>query len=278
MPSSPSPSIMPCKGVLLLLMVGALVSACAPGTTRTSSGSEAAGALLVRDDVAYPLEKGIATVQIDNAYGEINVRDHDRAEVGVHGVAQVPDAKMARARLVNSREGDVLRLRVEMPDGTRGGRYDLAAYVPKDMPLILHGNSDRVDARKRVASVTATTSSGKINASSQGQLELSSQSGMIQAIQLHENWIGASRISSDSGRIIMVMPLSGDLSLSARTGGRLSTNFGLSVHPGDGGGHQAAARYGSGTSKLDIVSRSGEVVLDQAVLLEEDTASSDEDD
>jgi hypothetical protein len=32
----------------------------------------------------------------------------------------------------------------------------------------------------------------------------------------------------------------------------------------------AAARYGSGTSVLDVGSKTGEVVLDQAVLLEED--------
>lgn len=270
MPGSPLPPNMPCKGMLLLLIVSALVSACAPNATRTSTDGEAAGALLVRDNVAYPLEKGIAAVQIDNAYGEINVRGHDRAEVGVHGVAQVPDATMARATLVQTREGDILRLRVEMPDGSKGGRYDLAAYVPKDLPLILRGNADRVDARKRIGSVNASTTSGKINASSHGQLELSSTSGMIQAIQLQENWIGTSRISSDSGRIIVVTPLSGNLSLSAQTAGRLSTNFGLSIHPREGGGSMAAARYGSGTSVLEIRSNTGEVVLDQAVLLEED--------
>ncbi len=70
--------------------------------------------------------------------------------------------------------------------------------------------------------------------------------------------------------IIVVTPLSGNLSLSAQTAGRLSTNFGLSIHPREGGGSMAAARYGSGTSVLNVGSKTGEVVLDQAVLLEED--------
>lgn len=256
---------------LLFLLVAGFLGACAPDASRTRQETADGSALLERSDQAFPLEKGIVAVEIDNAFGEINVRDHDRAEVGVHGVAQVPQAGMAQARLSASREGDTLKLVVSRPQASQGGRYDLAAYVPKDMPLILRGKDSRVDARKRMATVVASSTSGGINASSSERLDLTTESGTIRATQRKDSWVGTSRISSDSGRITVLVPLSGNLTLSAETGGQISNNFGLSVHPREGGGSRAGARYGSGSSVLEIISKSGEVVLDQAVLLEEDT-------
>lgn len=257
--------------ILCALLLTGLLGACAPGATRTEQGQTEKSSLLERSDQAFPLEKGIVAVEIDNAFGEINVRGHDRPEVGVHGVAQVPSAGMAQAKLIASHEGDTLKLVVSLPKDSVGGRYDLAAYVPKDMALILRGNVDRVDARKRAAPVKATSVSGDINASSSERLEISTQSGTVRATQLKDNWIGASHIRSDSGRITALVPLSGNLTLSAETGGQINNNFGLSVHPREGGGSRAGARYGSGSSVFEVRSNSGEVVLDQAVLLGEDT-------
>ena len=175
-----------------------------------------------------------------------------------------------RARIVHSRVGDALRLSVVLPEGTQGGRYDMAVYVPGGMTLILKGTVHRIDARKRTAPLTVATTSGSINASTDSWMDVSSESGSIKAIARGETWVGQSQIRSTSGRILMLMPLSGDISLNAQTGGRLSTNFGLSVHPREGGGSMANARYGAGNSELRIVSDSGEVILEQAVLLEQD--------
>lgn len=231
---------------------------------------------IFREDVSFPIEKGIATIEIDNQYGEINIRDHDEDEVGVHGVVQTLPPDFSRARVVSSVRGEVLRLAVELPEGKVGGRYDMAAYIPRSLHLVLNGARDRVDARKRLGPVTARTTSGAINASSQARLELSTDTGAIKAAVLAERWSGDSSIRSGSGRIIALVPLSGDIYLNAETGGLLSTDFGLSVHPRENGGFSASARYGSGTSKLNVYSDSGEVILEHAVLLEQDGDSSDE--
>lgn len=251
---------------LLLLLV-----ACTGSETRKQAPmASSQEPSVLREDLEYPLEKSIATVQIDNPYGEINVRDHKSAAVGIHGVIQRLPPDFARARVVSTREGGVLHLKVEMADGETGGRYDMAAYVPEGMALILNGMNDRVDARKRKGPLTVTSQGGDINASSQGRLDLATVSGTIKAAAMAARWPGNSRIRSTSGRIIVLVPLSGDVALHAETGGRLTTDFGLSVHPRAGGGSVANARYGAGTSILQVLSDSGEVVLDQAVLLEED--------
>ena len=262
---------------LILACVPAVLAGCAGSSSNQRPAQQPIRQVeIIREDVSFPLKKGISTVEIDNQYGEINVRDHDEDEVGVHGVAQTLPPDFARARLVSSVDGESLRLTVQLPEGKSGGRYDMAAYVPRSLNLILNGARDRVDARKRLGPVTARSTSGPINASSYARLDLSTDTGAIKAAILAERWSGDSRIRSDSGRIIALVPLSGDISLSAETGGRLSTDFGLSVHPRDKGGYSAAARYGSGTSKLQVYSDSGEVILEHAVLLEQDGDSSGE--
>jgi hypothetical protein len=262
-------------GLAVMLVLGG----CA--TPRSSVNSADRGETdpeLFREDLTFPIVKGVSTVEIENRYGEISVRDHPRIEVGVHGVGQSTTSGSPRARVVSSQVGDTLRLSVELPGDTAGSRYDLGAYVPASIDLVVRGTSHRVDARKRAGPLTVSTTTGNINASSQDRLQLSTESGTIKAVALDGDWIGHSDVRSVSGRILMVTPLSGNLSLDAQTGGALSTDFGLTVRPRDGGGHRAAARYGSGASELAVSSGSGEVILEQAVLLEEDSESSVDDD
>jgi hypothetical protein len=233
---------------------------------------------ILREDLSFPIDKGISTVEIDNRYGEINIRDHDGDKVGVHGVVQTLPPDFARARVVMSTAGEVLRLVVELPGGNAGGRYDMAAYVPNGMTLVLNGAADRVDVRRRTGPVTVTTTSGHINASSHSRLNLNTGSGTIRATPLDATWAGKTRVSSIDGQIIVLTPLSGDISVTAETGGRLSTDFGLSIRHRAGGGSAATARYGAGTGQLEVFSVSGEVILEQAVLLEQDEESAAETD
>jgi hypothetical protein len=74
------------------------------------------------------------------------------------------------------------------------------------------------------------------------------------------------------------VPTFGNVALNADTGGNLSTGFGLSVHALPNGGHEAHARYGAGTSSLRAHSTSGEIVLEQLVLLGDDKTLPEDDD
>ncbi|MGA9421632.1 MAG: hypothetical protein WBW61_04665, partial [Rhodanobacteraceae bacterium] len=89
---------------------------------------------------------------------------------------------------------------------------------------------------------------------------------------------GTSRIETGSGRIRLLVPTFGGITLDAATGGKLSSNFGLSIHARSGGGASAHARYGDGRSRLIVASDSGEVILEQLVLIGDDGALPEDDD
>lgn len=233
-----------------------------------------------RSDASFDLDRGITRVAVDNPWGEINVRSRDEREVGLHAVIQRLPPRYAKAAFRTHREGDTLRIEVVFDgaaDDARPGRADLAVYLPADLALALRARDGRIAAKKRTGAVEALTESGQIIASTQGRLDLQTRSGQIRAAAFGARWSGASRIVSDSGRLIVLVPTFGDVALDARTGGRLDTNFGLSVQH-DGSGSRAQARYGRGSSALDVNSRSGEIVLAQLVLMSEDAADLEDDD
>ena len=103
---------------LILACVPAVLAGCAGSSSNQRPAPQPIRQVeIIREDVSFPLKKGISTVEIDNQYGEINVRDHDEDEVGVHGVAQTLPPDFARARLVSSVDGESLRLTVQLPEG-----------------------------------------------------------------------------------------------------------------------------------------------------------------
>ena len=264
-------------GIGIVLAHAVLLAGCAaPKVQDESPKSAAQQPGIEREDVEFALDKGVASIVVDNPYGDVHVRGHDKHEVGVHGVIQRLAPDFPRIKVVSSRQDRELHLRVKMQDGKSTSRYDMAVYVPADLALTVQGTSHRVVARNRRAPLAIRTTSGNIEATSHSRLDLSTTSGMIRAAQLAERWSGPSHLQSKSGRIVALLPLSGDVSIQAQTGGTLSTDFGLSVHPRAGGGFEAAARYGSGTSELIITSDSGAVIIDQAVILGEDAGSTED--
>ena len=184
------------------------------------------------------------------------------------------------ANLSGARKADALVARY----GERGfdyagnARADLAVYVPGDLALSLKTRDSRIAATRRGGPIEATTDAGEIHASSLAQLKLHSASGQIRAIAIGKRWSGASEINTDSGRIVLLVPTFGDVALEASTRGPLSSAFGLSVHTLADGSHEAHARYGAGTSPLHVRSTSGEIVLEQLVLLGDDTELPEDDD
>jgi hypothetical protein len=186
--------------------------------------------------------------------------------------------------LRSHRDGDTLLIDVVMDgepafsDSPAPVRADIAVYVPGDLALALSTRDGRISAKRRPGAIEANTDSGEIQAASLGRLTLHSRSGQIRAMAIGKRWQGASELSTESGRIVLLVPTFGDVVLEARTGGALSTGFGLSVHALPDGGHEAHARYGAGTSQLRARSTTGEIVLEQLVLVGDDKALPEDDD
>ena len=256
-----------------------LLGACAAPLRTPPSQSAVGEARIERIDQVFDLSRGVTRVAIDNPWGEINVRAREEREVGIHAVIQRLPPRFAKAVLRSHRDGDTLHIEVGF-DAAKAlaGRADIAVYLPNELALALRAQGSRISAKKRAGPVEASTDSGEILVSSRERLRLRTRSGQIRAIAIGARWQGPSEIVSDSGRIILLVPTFGDISLSAETGGRLGTNFGLSVHHGDDGHSRAGARYGLGTSTLDVRSGTGEIVLEQLVLLGDDGADLGDDD
>ncbi len=264
-------------GVVLPLFFATACSQTPPTQTRGD-------ARIDRVDREFDIADGITRIAIDNPWGEINVRGRDEREVGIHAVIQHLPPAFPDVKFESHRDGDTLRIDVVVAGGAkpdaspRSARADLAVYVPNDLALALSTTDARISAKRRGDTVEAKTTSGEIQASSYGRLTLETQSGQIRAIAIGKRWQGTSTASTDSGRVVLLVPTFGDVALSAETRGRLTTNFGLSIHPLADGGYEAHARYGAGTSPLQVRSRTGEIVLEQLVLLGDDTSLPEDDD
>ena len=265
-----------------VLAVALLAGACSQSPKNADTHGEAR---VERIDKEFDLDTGIKRVAIDNPWGEINIRSRDEREIGMHAVIQHLPPKFANVEFRTRAEGDTFHIDVVI-DGapatsdraSAGARADIAVYVPTDLALKLSTRDSRIFATRRAGSIEATSDSGEIHASSLGQLTLKSNTGQIRAIAIGKDWQGPSEIVTGSGRIVLLVPTFGNVTLNADTGGALSTGFGLSVHPLPNGGHEAHARYGAGTSSLRAHSTSGEIVLEQLVLLGDDKALPEDDD
>lgn len=236
-----------------------------------------------RVDKEFDLAHDVTRVAIDNPWGEINVRSRDEREVGIHAVLQRMPPRYPKLSFRTHRDGTTLRIEVALdgvtPDATpMPGRADIAVYLPGELALALSTRNGRIAAKRRAGPLEATTISGTILASSPARLRLHSTSGEIRAMAIGAHWQGDSDVSSDSGRIVLMVPTFGDIALDAETGGHLGTDFGLSVQRTAEGRSRAAAHYGRGTSALTVRSRTGELVLEQLVLLGVDTADPGDDD
>ena len=259
------------------LGVLALLGACA-GPARAPSHASA-NVRIERVDKTFDLDRGISRVAIDNRWGEINVRGRDEREIGIHAVVQRLPPHFPKPVFQSHRDGNTLRIEIGFEGAEpRTGRVDIAVFLPGEIALALRTRDSRISAKKRAGPVEAVTDSGEILVSSHDRLSLHTRSGQIRAIAIGARWQGASEIASDSGRIILLVPTFGDVALSAETGGRLGTNYGLSVHRDAAGRSRASARYGQGTAALDVRSRTGEIVLEQLVLLGDDGRDLEDDD
>ncbi|HEY6544008.1 MAG TPA: hypothetical protein VIZ64_03845 [Dokdonella sp.] len=246
-----------------------VLGACSPAPARVDAA--AGEARLERIDRVFSLDPEVARVAVDNPWGEINVRDHARHEVGMHAVVQRVAPRDARARFESRVDGDTLYIEVHLegldrarPD-TSQGRADIALYIPRQVALLLRTDAGRIATRKRDGAVEAHSRSGEIQAASRQRLVVRSGSGQVRAMAIGERWTGASEIETDSGRVVVLVPTFGDVTLDARTGGRLRSGFGLSVHAQANGVQTAHADYGRGGSILRVRSRSGEIVLEQLI-------------
>jgi len=268
-------SALPCLPRIALLFVLALVAAC--GGVPPAAEHAAGDVRIERVDREFEIPAGVTRIAITNRSGEINVRSRDEHEVGVHAVVQRMPPGHAPAQFRTQRDGDTLAIEVAFEAGAPG-RIDVAVFLPGELAVALATRDGRIAAKRRAGAIEATTESGPIQASSRDRLRLSSRSGQIRAAAIGARWQGDSTVETDTGQVVLMVPTFGDIVLDAASGGRVTTDFGLTVRTGMDGLSIARARFGLATSNLRVRSRTGELVLEQLVLMGDDMAIPEDDD
>ncbi len=244
------------------------------------------GARIERTDKEFDIATGVTRIAIDNPWGEINVRSRDEREVGIHAVIQRLPPQFPEVEFRSQSRGRHAahrgrRRRRRCKDRRRHG-----AGARGHRRL----RSDRSRARARDARRRASPRRGARARSKRPRRPAKSTPRRSDAYNCTASPARSARSrSARAGRVrASSIPIRAASCCSCRrsatsrsrrdTGGKLSTGFGLSVHPLPDGVNEAHARYGAGTSLLRAHSTNGEIVLEQLVLLGDDKNLPEDDD
>jgi hypothetical protein len=245
------------------------VASAKAGTAATAS-AEFAVETLRR---AIAVEAGVASLYIDNPHGELRLRLGQPGEVGIVATVQVFGAEGPRPEFAQLRKGDALHIAVRYPfapppvdpatgraDHTRG-RADLAVFVPPDVALDLSTTDGRIQVRRARRDVVARSDSGIVDVSSAGALRIATGSGRVVARLESDAWAGRSTIETDSGPILLALPVAGDVALTIEAAGAVSHDPGLALELATtSDGHRSAnGRWGKGSHTVVVRSTSGPV-------------------
>lgn len=154
------------------------------------------------------------TVNVENTAGSIDISAWSRNEVEVTG-----ELGESVERLVFERDGDEVLIRVEGPDGRRGGKNlasDLVIRVPENSSVNVSGVSTDIDLRGVRGEQRLSTVSGDIESESFGaDVEIAAVSGDLQV--RGNGAAGYARFSTVSGDVDAVN-LAGELGATSVSG------------------------------------------------------------
>ena len=166
---------------------------------------------VLADDCAHKAEReavldagGARSVRIEAGAGELRVQGRTgQTRVEARGTACASsDQVLGQIRLNATRQGDVIVVRVEIPEGSsRGwneqGRLDLTVTVPRIMPLDIDDGSGSAEIA-HVGKVTVRDGSGELSVTDVvGDLSIEDGAGSIEVAGV----TGNIRLSDGSGSI-----------------------------------------------------------------------------
>ncbi len=269
-----------------LLALG-LVACASPAGPRAATGAPAVETNvpyeIIRRKESYQVDGKLRSVRIVNRYGDLRVRMSDRHELGVSAVIQRigspgrdPDFNVQQApgqiHFEVKYPGDDPRATV---DFTRG-RVDLVVFVQRGASIDAETGAGVLEVRRAQGPVKASTTSGKLSASSAAPLKLRSSTGDIYARQMSATMSGDTTIASGSGNIELGVPSRGNFVLQLEAGRGVSITddwkAGEMARPVPG---EPRFEYSMGTGAHRIVATTaGKVQLSPVILLDQSPGDS----
>ncbi|HJU38086.1 MAG TPA: DUF4097 family beta strand repeat-containing protein, partial [Tahibacter sp.] len=224
----------------------------------------------VKRDLA--LTDAVVRIRIDNPHGSVAVRQVDRPVVGTYEVIQRIGERPEEPQVALSLDGDTAVLTVAYAsdraggadrrvDGHRKGRVDLGVFVPKGPRVEIATTYGDVIVRRIANDVVVRTRDGRLTAAGSGAMDLATVSGELRAYPTSAKWTTPMRLATDSGNVLLEVPVSGPVALAARTRGAFTGPFKLAPTMLTDGRSEVRWTGGSGTQHIDIDSASGDIHL-----------------
>jgi hypothetical protein len=224
----------------------------------------------VKRDLALP--ESVVRIRIDNPHGGVAVRQVDQPLVGTYEVIQRIGATPEEPLIALSLDGDTAVLTVayasdrqggadRLVGGHRKGRVDLGVFVPKGPRVDITTTYGDVLVRRIANDMTVRTREGRLTAAGAGAMDLATVSGELRAYPTSAKWSTPMRLVTDTGNVLLEVPVSGPVALSARTGGKFTGPFRLAPTALADGRQSVEWRAGSGSQHIDVDSRSGDIHL-----------------
>jgi hypothetical protein len=255
---------------LLLLICGAAVAAADSG----AAVAESPPLEVVTREERIAVEPSIKSFRLRNPHGDVRLRVTNQPMVGIYATIQrIGETPLDPTFEIDQRDG-VFELTIRYPDeeallasGDHSyGRVDLGVWAPARLTLDLETADGFLQVRRAEAAVRARTTSGDLQVTSGGELDLASHSGDVSARQYSGRWEAPVRVSSEQGHVYASIPAFADLDLTVHAGGRIEVQSGLPQPvPDKDGGMQLKARFGAALRSMQIEAPMGDVYLYRVV-------------
>jgi len=256
--------------LLLFLFCGAAVAD--PGSAAAVTESPPFEVVTREERIA--VEPSTKTFRLRNPHGDVRLRVTDQPTVGIYATIQrIGETPLDPTFEIGQRDG-VFELIIRYPDedtllasGDHGyGRVDLGVWVPARLALDLETTDGFLQVRRAESAVRARTTSGDLQVTSGGNLDLASRSGDVSARQYSGRWDAPVRVSSEQGHVYASIPAFADIDLSVNAGGRIEVQSGLPQPVlAEDGGMQLKARFGAALRSMQIEAPMGDVYLYRVV-------------
>lgn len=253
---------------IALILALALLPAAASGDS--DDRGSAADWSIDRQQWSRPLAAG-GSLSVRNEFGDIRIRTSGEPELAVSAVIQWHKEVADRPVVEITDDDGALSVTVrfpavelaterKQPGAANDRRVDLAIFMPADAPLQATTWSGLLEARGLAARAELSTFSGAVRFSSHSSARVTTRRGAIHAAFRGTSWQQSSSFESVTGDILVELPTSADLLVTASTEGELTTDYSLVIERKDRF-KQAVATIGDGNQELVIRTVKGAIKL-----------------
>ncbi len=216
---------------------------------------------------AVPLAAGSA-LAIENLYGDLRVRPHDRPEALLVGQAQRhrDDPRASEIAVEESSGRTAIRV-VEpaadpaAPPAWSRRRVDLARLVPPAATLAARSDRGLIEIKGHQGAVHARSRQGDLALRVGGPVDLRAERGSIAVVLQGAGWSHPSRLETVAGDLSVSFSAGADADLVVEARGPVTTDFTIDLERLPAGRRRGRVRLGRGGALVELSSGEGSLEL-----------------